>query len=71
MVSRGHATYAAKYGKANGYTEEASKACATYHWLKYYNSINDGKGNEGTVYSTGYDKVKVEFQHNFSSITRT
>ena len=33
---------------------------------EFSNQINDGKGNEGTVYSEGYDKV-ITFHYEFSS----
>ena len=37
--------------------EEFIKARVDIIFDEYSNSINDGKGNEGTVYSEGYDKV--------------
>ena len=52
--------FVAKLGAEEGVCEDLVKAQTTLIWNKYCNAVNDGKGNDGTLYSIDYDKVRLE-----------
>ena len=36
---------------------QLAESQATLLWAKYCNAVNDGVGNDGTIYSANYDQV--------------